>query len=308
MQKPSCNSQDLVSGVLKGELRSVSRLLTWIEARRPEAREALKALYPYTGKARLLGVTGPAGVGKSTLINRLIRGFRKKKKSVGVLALDPSSPFTGGSVLGDRLRMHQHFLDEGVFIRSLVSAGRRSEMWGGISPCLFDAIHVLDAMGKEVIIVETLGVGQDEVQIAHLAETVLLVLAPGIGDEIQALKAGLLEIGDLIAINKADLSAAAILAHALEPLAPARPMLQVSADTGKGMGPLVSTLMKKMKANASNRTKKKQFLREMLRALLHEKMWALEDRVDFDEKTLDAVLRREKDPYTLIEAWPDRVD
>ncbi len=306
MQKPSFDKRSLVRGVLQGEVRSASRLLSLIAGRRPEARDVLKLLYPHTGKARLLGVTGPAGVGKSTLIDRLITGFRNKKLSVGVLAIDPSSPFTGGAILGDRLRMHRHFLDREVFIRSLatgrVKLGEKTAMWGGISPELFDAIHVLDAMGKAVIIIETLGAGQDEVEIARLAETLLLVLAPGIGDEVQALKAGLLEIGDVLAINKGDLAATSILAQTLESLEAQRPMFQVSAESGKGMTILLSALQKKMKANGSDPAKKKRFIREELSVFLQEKILIAQEETCFSDKTLEAILKRTKNPYSLIES------
>jgi len=300
LQKPSFDKRAFVKGVLKGEVRAASRLLTLIERRRPEARDVLKALYPHTGHAKLLGVTGPAGVGKSTLIDRLISGFRKNKQSVGVLAIDPRSPFTGGALLGDRLRMHRHFLDRGVFIRSLATTGS----WGGISPSLFDAIHVFDAMGKDIILIETLGVGQDEVLIARLAETVLLVLAPGVGDEIQAMKAGLLEIGEIIAMNKADLIGAESFAEELSSIVAPRPVVQVSAENGTGITGLISALSTAMKANGSNRLKKKAFVREELRVLYQEKVLAMEDRAMFGDKILEAILKRKSDPYSLIDGWP----
>jgi len=160
----------------------------------------LAELYRHAGHSHVVGFTGSPGVGKSTLVDRVVTEFRKDGKTVGILAIDPTSPFTGGAILGDRIRMQQHFLDEGVFIRSLATRGK----FGGLTRSTADAIVVLDAMGKDVVIVETVGVGQDEVDIVHNAHTTVLVTIPGMGDDIQAIKAGLMEIGDIFVVNKAD--------------------------------------------------------------------------------------------------------
>jgi LAO/AO transport system kinase len=157
-------------------------------------------LFPHAGRAHIIGFTGSPGVGKSTLVDRIVGRFRADDKTVGVLAVDPTSPFSGGAILGDRIRMQKHFLDQGVFIRSMATRGA----FGGLTRSTADAIVVLDAMGKDVIVVETVGVGQDEVEIAHSAHTTVLVTIPGMGDDIQAIKAGLMEIGDLFVVNKAD--------------------------------------------------------------------------------------------------------
>ncbi len=296
MQKRSSDSLSLVGGILKGKIRPASRLLTLVEYRNPNAVPALKALYPHTGKARFLGVTGPAGSGKSTLINALISGFRKKNQSIGVLAVDPSSPFTGGAILGDRLRMHTHFLDKGVFIRSLATKG----MWGGISPALFDAIHVLDAMGKDIIIIETIGVGQDEIQIAQLADTVVLVLAPGAGDEVQAMKAGLLEIGDIIVINKSDLETSGAFDQTLQDLGLDRPILKISAEKGTGIATLLSRLHKSKTIERAQDRQKISFVREELRSLLQEQVMQTSQKTIFTKKTIEAIVARKENPYTLI--------
>ncbi len=280
-------------------MRSASQLLTLLERRDVQALPMLKALYPHTGKALLLGVTGPAGVGKSTLINRLITVFRKKRKSVGVLAVDPRSPLSGGAILGDRLRMHEHFLDKGVFIRSLATRGS----WGGISPSLFGAIHVLDAMGKEIIIIETIGVGQDEVRIAQLAETVLVVLSPGMGDAVQTMKAGLLEIGDVMAVNKADVLQSDPLRQELQESDPNRPVLEVSAEAGSGISELLSTLEGFFKKKDLVRSRKARFAREELQWLLYERLEAQGKGFPFTEDLISQVVLRKKDPYTLIEGW-----
>ena len=299
MPRNSFSERALAEKVLKGDLRSASRLLTLVENRDPAALPALKILYPHTGKAHLIGVTGPAGVGKSTLINLLISAFRKKRKSVGVLAIDPSSPLTGGAILGDRLRMHPHFLDKGVFIRSLATRGA----WGGISPALFDAIHILDAMGKEIIFIETVGVGQDEVQIARLAETLLLVLSPGIGDEVQILKAGLLEIGDIIAVNKGDLNEADLLVQELQETVLGRPIVKVAAAKEEGLSTLVAQLEKKLIENRSDRARKMNFVREEIQGLLREALVQEGLSDPLVARQVERILSREQDPYSFIRSW-----
>jgi LAO/AO transport system kinase len=190
----------LVQKVLQGNIRATAQLIRRIDDGDREVLDDLSILYKHSGRAHIIGVTGSPGVGKSTLVDRLVSQFRENGKSVGILAIDPTSPFTGGAILGDRIRMQKHFLDEGVFIRSMATRGK----FGGLTRSTADAIIVLDAMGKDVIIVETVGVGQDEIDIAHSAHTTVLVTIPGMGDDIQAIKAGLMEIGDIFVVNKAD--------------------------------------------------------------------------------------------------------
>jgi LAO/AO transport system kinase len=190
----------VVEKVLAGDIRTASRLIRDIDDGIPEAREVLRELYAYTGNAYVIGITGAPGVGKSTLVNEMIRHLRLKNKTIGILAIDPTSPFSGGAILGDRVRMQKHATDEGVFIRSLATRG----YFGGLTQSTKGAVDILDAMGKEYIIIETVGVGQDEVDVAKSAQTTIIVVVPGMGDDIQALKSGILEIGDIFAINKAD--------------------------------------------------------------------------------------------------------
>ena len=189
-----------VEKVLAGDVRSVARLIRDIDDGIPEVRETMKALYPHTGNAYVIGITGAPGVGKSTLVDQVVNHYRKRGKTVGVLAVDPTSPFSGGAILGDRVRMQRHSLDEGVFIRSLATRGH----FGGLTQSTRSAIDVLDAMGKDYIIVETVGVGQDEVDVMKTAHTTVILVIPGMGDDIQAIKAGILEVGDIFLINKAD--------------------------------------------------------------------------------------------------------
>jgi len=191
---------ETVQKVKDGDVRTASRLIRRLEDGASEARTTMKHIFPMTGNAHVVGITGPPGAGKSTLVDGIVGNFREKGKTVGVLAVDPTSPFTGGAILGDRVRMQRHAEDEGVFVRSLAT---RCAL-GGLAKAVGDAIHVLDVMGKDIVIVETVGTGQQEVDIINHSHTVLVVLIPGMGDEIQAIKAGIMEIADIFVINKAD--------------------------------------------------------------------------------------------------------
>ncbi len=197
-------TSSLAQKVLEGDVRSASRLMRHIDDGVESATEDLRALFPKTGRAYIIGITGSPGAGKSTLTDRLIAKYRRAGKKVGVIAVDPTSPFTGGAILGDRIRMQEHATDPGVFIRSLATRGNL----GGLSRATGDCIRVMDAMGQDVVIVETVGVGQDEIDIAQMAHTTIVVTVPGMGDDIQAIKAGILEVADIFAINKSDLDGA----------------------------------------------------------------------------------------------------
>ncbi|HEY5922173.1 MAG TPA: methylmalonyl Co-A mutase-associated GTPase MeaB [Kofleriaceae bacterium] len=186
--------------ILNGEIRAGARLMRDLDDRRPDAMEALKALFPHTGKAYVVGITGNPGAGKSTVVDALIAQYRTAGERVGVICVDPTSPFSGGAILGDRIRMQRHALDPDVFIRSLATRGHL----GGLSRSTFDVAHVLDAMGYTRVLIETVGVGQDEVEVMKAAHTTVVVTVPGLGDDIQAIKAGLLEVADVLVVNKAD--------------------------------------------------------------------------------------------------------
>jgi LAO/AO transport system kinase len=191
---------EIADKIVSGDVRAVARLIRDIDDMVPEARTILKELYPFTGRAYVVGITGAPGVGKSTLVDQMVVHLRRAEKTVGIIAVDPTSPFSGGAILGDRVRMQRHSMDEGVFIRSMATRG----YFGGLTQSTRSVIDVLDAMGKDYILVETVGVGQDEIDIVQSAHTTIIILIPGMGDDIQTLKAGILEVGDIFVINKAD--------------------------------------------------------------------------------------------------------
>ena len=195
---------DLASALLSGDVRALARAISLAEDRDPDAANLVARLQQHTGKAHLVGVTGPPGSGKSSLVDALVALLRERQKTVGVIAVDPTSPFTGGAVLGDRVRMQRHTLDKGVFIRSM---GARGHL-GGLAAATREAIHLLDAFGRDVIVVETVGVGQSEMEIAGICDTTILVLVPESGDAVQSIKAGIMEVADIFVINKADLGGA----------------------------------------------------------------------------------------------------
>jgi LAO/AO transport system kinase len=240
-------AEALVASARDGDARSLARLVSLVENGSPALRPVMRAVAPYAGHARVIGLTGSPGVGKSTLTGALVRAYREPGLRVAVLAVDPTSPFTGGALLGDRVRMQEHATDSGVFIRSMASRGHL----GGLALAAPQALRILDAAGFDVICVETVGVGQAEVEIASLADTTLVIVAPGMGDSIQAAKAGILEIADVFAVNKSDRPGAQEVVRDLRGmLAMARheqggwkpPIVSVSAATGDGIGELAAKL------------------------------------------------------------------
>ena len=236
----------LTERLLAGDRRALARLASLVENEHPVGQEALGRLYPRTGRAHVVGVTGPPGAGKSTLVNRLIRAYRARDRLVGVVAIDPSSALTGGATLGDRVRMMENHADNSVFVRSMAARDQR----GGLAAATAGVVHLLDAAGFDPILVETVGVGQAEVDVARLVHTTLVVQVPGTGDDVQAIKAGLLEIGDLLVVNKADLPGAdqvvsdlqAMLAIGAPNAGPAVPVLRTTAATGEGTEELVEAI------------------------------------------------------------------
>jgi len=294
--------------ILAGDLRALARAATAVENRRPEAETLLQELFPSTGKATVVGITGSPGAGKSTLVDRFIRELRHERKNVGVLAVDPTSPYTGGAILGDRIRMLAHHADEGVFIRSMATRG-----WlGGLAAATTDMAVLLDAAGKDVVLVETVGVGQDEVEIARLADATVVVLVPGMGDDVQAIKAGIMEIADVFVINKSDQPGADQLEReikAIQSLSTRKdgwvpPIVRTVASDGQGIAEALSAVRSFLERGGGKDRAVENWsmrLREMLRERLLERFADL----DFQAAAQDIVARR-SDPYTIVHAWLKR--
>ena len=295
---------DLTKNILKGNMRAVATLMTLIENNDPTAKAVLKALYPHTGKAHVVGVTGAAGTGKSSLIDRMTAEYRRRKNSVGILAVDPSSLFSSGALLGDRIRMRTHFADPGVFIRSFATRGAM----GGVSAALRDAIHLLDAAGKDVIFAETIGVGQDEIDIAALVHMVVVVLIPEMGDEVQGMKAGLTEIADILVVNKADLPGADVTVQQLRALFSGFEIIPTSTINDDGIRRLVDVIEQhrvKSLGNGHYQRKRLSLCREELMALLRQRLVTQLTRKIDDaalDKRVERIADRRADPYSEVDA------
>jgi GTPase len=296
---------DLANQILKGDVRAAATLISWIEDGNPAATTILKKLYRHTDKAHVIGVTGAAGTGKSSLIARMVAEYRRRKQAVGVLAIDPTSVFSGGALLGDRVRMREHAVDDKVFVRSFATRGET----GGLATAVREAIHVLDAMRKKVIFVETIGVGQDQLEIATLAHTVVVVLIPEMGDEVQAMKAGLMEIADIVVVNKADLPGADVTLQQLNSLLAndAIHICSASALRNEGISTLVDAIAKHRLTSLSNgnhQTKRLRLCREELLALLRKRAIAqLENKIRGSalNKAIELLAERHTDPYSALD-------
>ncbi len=310
-------TQAVLAGVRAGERRSVARAISLIEGRGEQGREILRSLHPETGKALRIGITGSPGVGKSTLIAALIAHLRAGGSTVAVVSVDPTSPFTRGAVLGDRIRLVDHFIDRGVFIRSMASRGHL----GGLSEATSGAVLVLDAADYDVILVETVGSGQNEIEVQALTETVVLVLMPGSGDSIQAIKAGLMEIPDVLVINKADRPGADLLRSELEAtmsLVPAGPweppIVLTKAHEGTGIPDLWDAVgrHRDFLAEGANLTARRyDGLRRQLRALALDRLGRKLDAACDDDllaALVTQVADRAIDPETAVDQVLDRLD
>jgi LAO/AO transport system kinase len=304
-------TQPLIEQLRSGDVRALSRVISAVENRSHGSSEMLKALFAHSGQARILGLTGPPGAGKSTLVDQLARYYRKADRSVGIIAVDPTSPFTGGAILGDRIRMQEHFSDPGIFIRSMATRGSL----GGLARATADVAMVLDASGRDVVMIETVGVGQDEVDIVRLADITVVILVPGMGDDVQTIKAGIMEIADIFVINKSDRDGAERVEReirALQSLAIRSdkwtpPIIKTVATEGKGIESMAEAIKGYeeylQKNNLFDQRKIKnweQRLLEMLRDTFLEKA-----HQQIGEGTLSRyaaeIVKRERDPYSVVE-------
>ena len=304
--------QSWVERIRTGEVRALARAISTIEDGRPESTLLLKALFPYSGTARVIGITGSPGAGKSTLVDQLAREYRKQQHTVGIIAVDPTSPYTGGAILGDRIRMQAHHADAGIYIRSMATRG----FLGGLARATNDVATVLDASGKNMVLIETVGVGQDEIDIVRLADVTVVLLVPGMGDDVQTIKAGIMEIADIFVINKSDREGAERVEREIRAMqtlsirkdAWTPPIVKTVASEGRGVADLAAAIAnyEKFLQNKDLLLRKKishwrERLVEMLRQELLERL--LRESLSEDElaRLAAEVAEHRRDPYSLVE-------
>lgn len=306
------DTQNWTDRIRSGDMRALARAITAVENREPGAADLLKALFPFSGNAQVIGLTGSPGAGKSTLVDQLAREFRKQQQTVGIIAVDPTSPYTGGAILGDRIRMQSHYSDPGIYIRSMATRGSL----GGLARTTADVTSVLDSSGRDVILIETVGVGQDEVDIVRLADVTVVILVPGMGDDVQSIKAGIMEIADVFVINKADRDGAERVEReirAMQSLAPRTdkwtpPVVKTIANEGKGVAELaqaISSYYTFLRQNGLVRQKRienwRERLIEMLRDSLMERVLREHLGNGAAGRYAQEVAEHKRDPYSLIE-------
>ena len=310
--------QQMVSRIRGGELRALSRAISIVENRTPESTELLKALFPYSGNAVLLGLTGSPGAGKSTLVDQVAREYRKQGKTIGIVAIDPTSPFSGGAILGDRIRMQSHHADAGIYIRSMATRGSL----GGLASTTADVATVLDASGRDLVMIETVGVGQDEVDIVRLADVTIVVLVPGMGDDVQTIKAGIMEIADIFVINKADRDGAERVEReirALQSLATRKdnwtpPIVKTVASEGTGIADLLAAIQRYREyLQRSDRVQARRIenwrgrIAEMLRDALFRRVLSYYLSDGLATRYAAEVAEHKRDPYSLVEKIVDEL-
>ncbi|WP_342026578.1 methylmalonyl Co-A mutase-associated GTPase MeaB [Proteiniborus ethanoligenes] len=303
---------EYVEKLLNGDKRTCARLISMVENNEEEAKNIIKDIYRYTGKAHIVGITGPPGGGKSTMTDKLAKELRKRGKTVGIIAIDPTSPFTGGAILGDRIRMQDLATDPGVFIRSM---GTRGHL-GGLSKATQNALKILDVYGVDYIIIETVGVGQSEIDIVKTADTVVMVMVPGLGDDIQAIKAGVMEIGDIFAINKSDLDGAARTQAELKAMldmSPQKsrrpPIVPVVSSLNKGIDTLLDEIinhMEYLKSSGELKTRRENNVQmeiiKLMEAEIMKMVLQKSQKEHILEKTIKEVAERKTDPFTASES------